>query len=486
MLDVSPFSNNYVYDFDLFSSYRPGQAAMLVLQYLVTGESGSARLVLATGLAALESFLLYLVSRQLGLRPLVAGATAGLMAIGTFVDSTRLWSTPQTEMSAAVMFLGGLACALAGLRSSGGRRRIAWHGGAIVLYLASIFTYESFLVLLPLCGLGYLLIAPRRPALQSWAADLLTLVVAAATAGRIADEQRGGEVTISHLLQRVDDVIPGASRVFGWSIPGETFLPAAFGILVVAVAGLGVVLALRRDGPLREPARQWLALAAVGVIGAGVGLITLLSAEDALTPGNAGFANRLLATSSLFYPLLYVSLAVLFAIGIAALIRRPGLSVPLAALGVLLVGVQMVGRELQRQDDFSAAWKEEQRIIHSVQRTLPSPEANSVIVSFRHPIVLDGGLVSFDTDYDLDGALKLRYGDPTIRAHPYVPGASCGPEGMSFSGLFEPASTLPYGQMYFVDVARRTAVRISDQARCTAEVQRLTAPGRASARAPGR
>ena len=139
---------------------------------------------------------------------------------------------------------------------------------------------------------------------------------------------------------------------------------------------------------------------------------------------------------------------------------------PLAAVGLAVLAAGMVNRELQRQDDFSAAWEEEQRIVDRIQHTLPSPRENTVIISFRHPLVLDGGLVSFATDYDLEGALKLRYGDPTIRAHPFTLTGNCGGSGMDFSGTFEPLNSLPYTQLYFVDVSREKAKLVPDQAAC--------------------
>jgi hypothetical protein len=475
MLDVSPFPNNYYDHFSLTDSYRPGQTAMLVGQYLLTGQSGTARLVLAIPLMTIESFLLYLVMRLLGLRPLVAGAAAGLMAIGTFVDSTRLWSSVHSEMNAASLYLGGLSCALLGLRARTRNRRIAWHAAALLLYLLSVFTYEAFLIFLPLSVLAYLLVADRRDALRRWAADLVVFAIAAATVGRVAKNDRGGHLTISHLWHRVEDVLPGAGRVFGWLIPAEPAIVVALGLVVLA-GGAGAVLALRRPGEPGRAARQWLAVGGVALILALIGLIPLLPAEHALTPANTGFANRLLVTSSLTYPLLYVSAVALIAIGLATLFRRPSWMLPLAIVGMVLATGGLIGRELQRQDDFSAAWTEQQRIIDRIQHTLPPPQHNSVIISFRHPTALDGGMVSFDTDYDLDGALKLRYGDSTIRAHPYIPGGSCGPNGVSFTGVFEPTNTLPYGHMYFVDVAGRRAIRIADQAQCSRELRRLTAP----------
>jgi hypothetical protein len=474
MLDVSPFPNNYHDSFSLTDAYRPGQTAQLMGQFLLTGQSGSARLVLAVGLAGIESFLLYLVMRLLGLRPLVAGAAAAMMAIGTFVDSTRLWSSVQPEMNAASFFLGGLACALLGLRSPDKRRRIAWHAAAFLLYLFSVFTYEAFLILLPLSGLAYLFVASRQAALPRWGADLVALAIAAATVGRVANHDRSGEVTIAHLWHRVEDVIPAALRVFGWSIPGESVVVGPVGIVLAIAAGAGLVLALRDGGPLEGAARRWLEVGGVALALALVGLVGLLPAEHTLTPSNEGFGNRLLVTASLFYPLLYLSAVALIAIGFASLLRRPRWAIPLAAVAFALLAAGMVNRELQRQDDFSSAWNEEQRIVDRIQRTLPSPQANSVIVSFRHPLALDGGLVSFATDYDLDGALKLRYGDSSIRAHPYLPTTTrCGPSGMTFTGTFEPANTLPYGQMYFVDVAREKATPIASQAECSSEAKRL-------------
>jgi hypothetical protein len=477
MLDVSPFPNFYMDNFSLTDSYRPGQTVQLLTQYLVTGQSGSARLVLAVGLAAIESFLLYLVMRLLGMRPLVAGAAAALLAIGTFVDSTRYWSSVQPEMNAASFYLGGLACALAGLRSAVRARQIAWHAAAFLLYLAAVFTYEAFVILLPLSGLAYLYVAGRRAALPRWGVDLVAVGIAALTVGRVANRDRSGDLTITHLWHRVEDVVPAALRVFGWPIPGESFVVGPLGVVLVIAAGAGVVLALRDGGPLAKASREWLLVGAVALVLALVAMIPLLAAEHALTPSNEGFGNRLLVTSSIFYPLLYLSSIALIAIGLAALVRRPRWVVPLAAVGLALLTVGMVNRELQRQDDFSAAMDAQERIVDRIQHTLPSPKANSVIVSFRHPLVLDGGLVSFATDYDLDGALKLRYGDSTIRAHPYLPDATnCDQAGINFSGTFEPLNVLPYGQVYFVDVSSEKATLITSQAQCLSEAARLTAP----------
>ena len=67
-----------------------------------------------------------------------------------------------------------------------------------------------------------------------------------------------------------------------------------------------------------------------------IGLAPLLPGPTGLTPGNEGFANRLLIASAPFYPVLIVAVAFLASIGILRLVRRPRFAVPLAM--VLLAG----------------------------------------------------------------------------------------------------------------------------------------------------
>jgi hypothetical protein len=473
MLDVSPFPGNYHDSFSILDSYRPGQTVMLAGQYLVAGDSPTAHLLLAPPLVAIQSLLLYLVTRLLGLRPLVAGAAALMLAIGTFVDTTRLWSAVQPEMNATSLYLGGLACALVGLRSPISRRRIIWHASAVVLYLAAAFTYEGFLVFLPLSALAYLLVSDRRAALRRWMPDLLAFGFGLATVARTASNDRSGQLTVSHVWHRVEDVVPGAIRVFRFSLPGGDLFWGPVGILLALATILGIALAIGGGGAPARAARQWCAIFFLALALAFVGLGPLLTAGTGLTPGNVGFANRLIATASPLYAVLFVAVGFLTAIGLMGLVRRPRIAAPLAIVGLGLITAQMVQREIQRQDDLATAWDEEERIAKSIQDTVPDPAPGDVFVSFRHPLVLDGGQVSFGTDYDLDGALKLRYGDESIRGHPFLPGGRCEASGITFSGLFEPPITLPYGQLFFIDTERRQSSRIETRAQCAREARRL-------------
>jgi hypothetical protein len=458
-------------------AYRPAQTAMLVGQYLLTGDSPRAHLLLSVPLAAIQSFALYLVLRMLGLTRLVAGPAALLLAIGFFIDTTRLWETLQVQMAASTLYLAGLACALRGLRAGRGAGPWIWHAVALLLYLASAFTYEGMLVVIPLSFLAYLVVADRRSTLRLLAVDLPAFAVTAVIVGQKANEARAGDSSISHLWDRLRDVFPGAAEVFEASFPGHQVLFGPAGIAVALLVGMGVWLAIGGGGTLARASRQWCLIGAAALVLALIGLIPLLPGPDGLTPSNEGFANRLLIASAPFYPVLIVAVAFLVAIGILGLVRRPQFAVPLAMVLIAGIVAQSVVRERQRQDRMAAVWREEKRILDRVEQTVPDPMPGMELITFRHPVTMPGGFVSFGDYFDLDGALKLRYENESIMAHPFLVGGVCDDDAISFADItFSPEQRLSYDNLYFVDTARRQLIRIPDRDRCTQELARLTRP----------
>jgi hypothetical protein len=146
---------------------------------------------------------------------------------------------------------------------------------------------------------------------------------------------------------------------------------------------------------------------------------------------------------------------------------------------VLLAGIvaQSVVRERQRQDRMAAVWREEKRILDRVEQTVPDPMPGMELITFRHPVTMPGGFVSFGDYFDLDGALKLRYENESIMAHPFLVGGVCDDDAISFADItFSPEQRLSYDNLYFVDTARRQLIRIPDRDRCTQELARLTRP----------
>ena len=448
-------------------AYRPMQTAMLVAQYLATGTSAKAHLALSVPLTAIQAFLLYLVMRMLGLTRLVAGAAALLLDVGLFIDTTRVWSTLQVEMNASSLYLGGLVCALRGFRGGRPVSKVAWHAGAIVLYLAAAFTYEGMLIAIPLSSLAYLVIAKRQDVLPRLAADVVAFIVGVIAIAGTASDARNGDTGIAHMWDRLREVVPGAIRVLRASVPADHLLFGPVGLALVIIIAAGVGLAISRGGALGRAARQWSLIAGASLLFGFVGLAPLLPGPRYLNPGPDGFADRLVIVSAPFYALLLVSVSFLIAIGLMSLARRPALAGPLALILLAGIAIHSFSRERQRQNDLAATWREENRIIDSVTETIPDPAPGTEIVTFRHPVNMPGGFVTFGDYFDLDGALKLAYEDDSIQAHPYLVGAVCDQTGLTFANItFSPSSTLSYGRLYFVDTARGSAIRIQDRVQC--------------------
>ncbi|HEX6586560.1 MAG TPA: hypothetical protein VF052_07385 [Solirubrobacterales bacterium] len=448
-------------------AYRPVQTAMLVAQYLATGDDPGAHLALSVPLAAIQAFLLYLVMRMLGLSRLVAGSAALLLDIGFFIDTTRVWATLQVEMNASSLYLGGLACALHGLRSAVGRRRIAWHAGAIALYLAAAYTYEGMLIAIPLSFLAYLVVARGAAVGRRLLADLAAFGVGALTIAGDANEVRDGEVTTAHLWDRFGEVVPGAVDVLRASVPADGLLFGPLGVVLAILAGVGVWAAVERGGTPGRAARQWCLIATAALVLGFIGLLPLLPGPRYLNPDTLGFANRLVITSAPFYAVLLVAIGFLAGIGFVGLTRRPRLGATVALVLLAAIALHAVIEERQRQADLAATWRAEERIIDRVTETIPDPEPGATMISFGHPLQMPGGFVTFGDYFDLDGALKLAYEDESVVAHPYLPGAVCDEAGISFENItFSPARTLAYDRLYFVDAGRGRSARVRDRAAC--------------------
>ncbi len=448
-------------------AYRPAQTALLVAQYLATGDDPGAHLALSVPLAAIQAFLLYLVMRMLGLGRPIAGAAALLLDIGFFIDTTRVWATLQVQMAASALYLGGLACALRGLRSKGPATQVGWHAAAVALYLLAAFTYEGMLVAIPLSFLAYLAVADGRAVLRRIPVDLVAFVLATFAIADTANEARNGDTAIPHMWDRFREVVPGAIDVLRASFPADGLLFGLFGIVLAAVAGFGVWLAVARGGALGRASRQWSLIAVAALLLGLVGLSPLFAGPRYLNPDTLGFANRLVITSAPFYAIFLVAVSFLVAIGLASVARRPRIAGGLALIFVAVLAIHAVLEERQRQDDLAATWRTEERIIDRVTETIPDPEPGATIVSFGHPVEMPGGFVSFGDYFDLDGALKLAYDDESIVAHPYLTGAVCDEAGISFANItFSPARTLSYDHLYFVDTRTRRAIRVGDREAC--------------------
>src|SRR4029078_4630221 len=126
-----------------------------------------------------------------------------------------------------------------------------------------------------------------------------------------------------------------------------------------------------------------------------------------------GVNNRLTLVSSLGQVVLIVALAALGAIALASLAKTPRIGAPLAAAVLVINCGLLVRKEIQNQDPWIAAGREQDKIFAAVDAGLPNPPPGSVVVTFGHPTYIEG--VPVFLDFDLGFALQLRHSEAMAR-----------------------------------------------------------------------
>jgi hypothetical protein len=476
--------------FDLFSAshelypdYRPiAHQILQPLMAFLSGESPAPRVLIGVGLAALEAFLFYVVLRLAGLRWLPALAGGLLLGLLPSVDATRLWFTAFHQTLAASFYLGGLIAALLSLRAEGNRR--TWLAiASAALYAAAISTYETFVFLVPLSILIYAVIAGPRPALRRWPLDLGVAVVMGYVASKAAEESRAPDTSISHLLDRANQVGGEALDVFQHSLPGEDVLWGPLGLGLAALIIVGVTRAIRRGGPESRAARGWLVAGGLGLIFATAGLLGLLPGESELALTWTGLDDRLNLAPSLGYIVLLVSIVWLAAIGIAEVAGRPRLVAPLAVGMIAASVVSFAVQDWRNLDSWIEAKRQQDYVMDGIGNVLgPHPPPQTGVILFGYPYSRPDGVRIFYSN-DLAFALRLRYDDDSLTATSFRSDfpPECGPDSVVTVGVkpgeAEPSTdaVYPYRSLYLVNLGNSTWERISGPQQCREAMSRAVA-----------
>ena len=462
--------------------YRPGAATLMTAMFALCGDGQSSYLALGTVITALQGCLFFLVLRLAGLRTLVAAGAAALLIVLPYIDSSRLWIAGFPLTAALALYLAGLALALVGLRQQSLRRKLTFHAGALLAFLIAVLTYESVAPLPVLSVLVYLAVSGREQAWRRWPFDLVSVAIGLAVIAPRARERRGGDVSPDHLIDRAGEVGEAAKTVFLESIPLADLLHGPVGAAMVVAAAVGIVMAHGRENPLSGHIRRWAWIGALGLVFSLGGLVMLLPADSYYGPRPSGIGNRTAAASAPGAVLLLLSLVVLTCVGLASLFRRARWARIAVTAAVVVAVVNLGIREVRQQDAWAQSWRETQNIVSVVRGSVgPRPPKGFGVVTFGHrTFVLPADVPTFAASWDLRGALWHVYDDPAMKAHPYIDSMLCSP-----GGVVVPASqgfplpgvgdlTLPYGDLWFVDVPSRVAVQIPDVETCRGEMPRLS------------
>ena len=442
--------------------YRPVLTGMLVLEYEALGLNKHLFLAVAALFGVLTGFALYLVLRTLGLSRAEAALPAALLLVFPWTDSTRMWNTASFDTLAVSFYLLGLVVAILALRAPPGRRRKLLTAGSLTLYLLAAWTYEIVTFAILAGAAVYLLVAPRRDALRRVALDVvvvgIALVVVAAGTTRTP-------LSLGDQIKHAGTIAEQAFTVLTRALIPVGSLPGIVGaVLLVALVGI----AFRRPD-----LRRWVLMAGFGALFTLAGYVLFVPAARYYQPLAPGTTNRMNVLAAVGFVVLVCAL-VRLAAGLLAGRRAP----VVAAVLLVLIGVGYVVRVHDDQTGWRRSADVQQQVLDAVTGTVPAPPHKSTIYTFNAPSFVAPGIPSFSLAFDLRSAVRLQYGDPSLKAYP-IRGFDvirCEADRLfPVGGTYGPVHGASYGQAYFVSVPRRRAFRVGSRAQCEALRARLGA-----------
>jgi hypothetical protein len=455
---------------------RPFLAISLSTSSALFGLRTELHLGFTLAVAVSVSIAVFLVLRGAGMAPLDAGGVAALNLLFPWSDANRFWATDGVHHISVLLFLLGALAALHSFRASGSRAQTL-SVTASVLYILSVLTYEAAIPVLLASPLLYLWCAPREAALHRWRTDAVIamgalLVVAFTTERDPGSIEYLTEATVQHVRESV-------------ALLGMSVFPlgahAAVSLLALVALMAAFLFAWRRlppDSERHREVRSWLLLAAsAGLFIAAAYTIFLGSGLTPLAKGQDNRGNILAGVG--WVTLVYAVVMATATVFTAHLRRRVGL--PLRALGTLAIALVATGYLVQIEADKERWWRASElsrRVLQSIRHSVPHPPKGATIYTFGHPAQFSPGVSVFSATWDLEGALRLTYDDPTLRGYPVYLGTQfwCGARGVYprssppeydiGTGGYGRAQGASYGKAIFVDVATGRAWTVRNHHQC--------------------
>jgi hypothetical protein len=468
-----------------FYSKRPGEVVWYALVDSTLGFHASLQLALAAATLTLELLAIFALMRMLGLAFLHSLLICALILVFPFSDSQWLW---------AIMSMATLACAIGVLAvilaikalESRGRRALALHAASLLLFVASILSYEVFAVLGCLAGAAYAVRVGLRRARVRWALDVVVILGTLLAAKLWLPADRATPVTtqstssIAHHAWLI--VKQGANVISAATTPsGSLGEPLVLGAIAL-VLGAAALAAWRlpASDAVRPVLRRWLSIAVVGSIVAAAAWAVYLPAIDYYSPGSAGTGNRVNGMAGVGVVLFLYSTGVLFAALLWRLLRptdwgRRLAAWPLSPVAAVVLGALVLGGGYVRHARSDArVWNEaiveQRRVLATIKALLPHPRARPVsLYAFDYPRQVRTWIGVFAYPWDLSSALVHAYGFTGVGGIPTGRGASfeCATSAFYPTNFgYGRALGSPYGHAYFVDVAARRAVAVDDRSTC--------------------
>jgi hypothetical protein len=145
----------------------------------------------------------------------------------------------------------------------------------------------------------------------------------------------------------------------------------------------------------------------------------------------------------------------------------------------VLMAVGFLGKLRTDERAYDAAYAQGQRTLGGIARAFgrAGPPPGSTTYAFGFASFQAPGIPVFAWVWDMPGAMKVTFQDPSLGAFPILPGTTwqCRAKSMFPVSSFGtgPGEAGQYGKSWFVDAAAGVAQRIDSQAECQSAQQRF-------------
>jgi hypothetical protein len=421
---------------------------------------------------------LFLLLRRLSMGVIDAAAVAVLVLIFPATSALRLWAAMMASPVTMTLALLGFLLALKAFEGKSKRARLLLHGGSLLLFVASLLLYELALPVMLLSVLVYRFKVGWRPAIYRWLVDCAVLLTIALTVTRSSDsgfmQSYGGMFGHAHeIYSQLPTLLTTRILPFGsahWYI--------SLLVALVPLTGAIVYWLLPSGAELRLDLRRWGTVMAAGALIVVASYAIYIPAIDYYVPLRVGIADRMNAVPSIGWVLLFYGAARM--LGVLAFQGVPSgrrLAQSFAVLGCVLVAVGWIKTLHAESNSFTGAFKEDVRVLATIQTAIPEPAPESTIWTFGQPVQIAPEIPIFGNLWDMTSSVKLQYDDASLvsyvafpetvfncRAHEVVPGGPIYAEAGGATWNSPLGSS--YGRTYFVDTNTGEAVRIDSKAQC--------------------
>jgi hypothetical protein len=454
---------------------RPLNAAWFSLTGAISGEDPGLHAAFALAAHLVAVIAVAALLRRAGLGRGHSLALGALLLVAPFRDSIWFWWAASGASVAIALAAAACIAAMKALDAAPGRA-LRWHAAACLLWVLSVFTYQSTASVVVLTLLLYLGRASRRAALKRWVADIASVFVAVVSpivitgsSGAATAPVVGVADSIDHALLIVDQGLTLLSLVLvPFGSPRRDVVLSVAGLLLVAATVRG----LRGDPAARAHTRRWLGWAGVGAAVAAFGYVIYIPGPASVYyPLGPGGDNRVNSVPVIGYVLFAYSAAMLVG-GLLPVRRRAGWA-PAVVAGAAIAVALGIGYTNRVLDD-AAAWDRaaaSQRTQLRVLKDLGRPAPESTTYVFGGLGLAAPGVPAFRVTWDLHAAAQILWDDPTLDTYPIFTGTALecqakivvpvgGANGNS------PVQADTYGSVRLVDLKSRRTATVRTRADC--------------------